>query len=190
MASRPPRPTAATSPAAGKLAKGAPAETAAAPDATSGKDVKPGKKAKEAKAPKAAKEPKAPKAAKEPKASKAAKAPVAKTSRRAQRTVRRRWPVVVAGTATLVLAVGVLGAGSVFPGSDATKVTEPVPHMLPVGESMAVCQGPHAVARRLGRGLGSRIFRELLLHEEHLERRGAQWLYRRIARCRRRTFGC
>lgn len=109
-----------TSPAAGDLTKSA----------------KPAKKAKEAKAPKA------PKVAATPKEAKNPKAPAAKSSRRAQRTVRRRWPAVVAGTATLVLAVGVLGAGSVFSGTDATKVTEPVPHMLPVGESMAICQGP------------------------------------------------
>ncbi|MEV8183809.1 DUF5719 family protein [Specibacter sp. NPDC078692] len=59
-----------------------------------------------------------------------------------RRAVRRRWPAIVAGVATAAVAVAVVGAGSLFPGVDATAVTDPVPHVLPVGESMANCQGP------------------------------------------------
>lgn len=79
-------------------------------------------------------------------------APVEKTSARSQkrsrrekgnrRAVRRRWPAIVAGVATAALAVAAVGGASLYPGMDATAVTEPVPHVLPVGVSMANCQGP------------------------------------------------
>ncbi|MGO2542102.1 MAG: DUF5719 family protein, partial [Specibacter sp.] len=62
--------------------------------------------------------------------------------RRAKVKVRRRWPAVLAGTATLALAVGVVGAGTLYPGANATTETTSVPHPLPVGETMANCQGP------------------------------------------------
>ncbi|MDJ0317192.1 DUF5719 family protein [Arthrobacter antibioticus] len=62
--------------------------------------------------------------------------------RHSQRKVRRRWPAVLAGVATLALAVGVVGAGTLYPGADATTETTPVPHPLPVGETSANCQGP------------------------------------------------
>ncbi|MFQ4147796.1 DUF5719 family protein [Arthrobacter sp. LAPM80] len=69
--------------------------------------------------------------------------PAAKGSRRTRRTRRRRgWPAVMAGTATLALAVAVVGAGTLFPGANATTQTKPVPHLLPVGEALANCQGP------------------------------------------------
>lgn len=150
----------------------APAVAKAAEPATLGTEAKAGKAAKAAKAPKTAKPAKEPKPAKAAKAAKvaekkagaesiaaekgtekaaekvtgekgSAKTPrAAKAPRRAQRTVRRRWPLVLAGTATLALAAGMVGAGTVFPGNDATHIAEAVPHMLPVGESMANCQGP------------------------------------------------
>lgn len=59
-----------------------------------------------------------------------------------RRAVRRRWSAIVAGVATAAVAVAAVGAGSLFPGVDATAVTEPIPHVLPVGETMANCQGP------------------------------------------------
>lgn len=54
----------------------------------------------------------------------------------------RRWLTWLAGTATMVLAGGVIGAGSLFPGVNATAVIAPTPHALPVGETMANCLGP------------------------------------------------
>ncbi len=55
---------------------------------------------------------------------------------------RRRWPVVLGGTGTLIAAVALVGAGSIFPAVDATRTVQPVPHPVPVGETMANCQGP------------------------------------------------
>ncbi|MDJ0312396.1 DUF5719 family protein [Arthrobacter sp. H35-D1] len=75
------------------------------------------------------------KAAKPAKAGKPAKA-----SRRAR--TRRRWPVVLAGAAALAVAVAAVGAASLYPGVDATAEISLVPHPLPVGESLANCQGP------------------------------------------------
>ncbi|ALV44514.1 hypothetical protein MB46_02260 [Arthrobacter alpinus] len=131
-------PDAVTAPAAGTLPEGAP-EPIAAKKAEPAKVTKAEKKAaKVTKAEAAA-------AAAATKAEKGASSPgrdTAKGQRRAKRTVRRRWPVVLAGTATLALAAVAVGAGTVFPGADATSVTSPIPHMLPVGEAMANCQGP------------------------------------------------
>lgn len=73
-------------------------------------------------------------------ASKASKA--SKASRPVKSKKQRRWPLVVAGTATVALAVGVIGAGTLFPGLNATAETTPSPHALPVGETLANCQGP------------------------------------------------
>ncbi|MHA7306327.1 DUF5719 family protein [Arthrobacter sp. TMN-49] len=77
----------------------------------------------------------------------AAKAPVkapakapAKTP--AKKRAPRRWPVVLAGTATVALAVGAIGAGTLFPGVNATAESTPSPHALPVGDTLANCQGP------------------------------------------------
>ncbi|AIY03565.1 hypothetical protein ART_3966 [Arthrobacter sp. PAMC 25486] len=70
------------------------------------------------------------------------KARRAKGARREKARVRRRWPAVVAGTATLALAAAAVGAGTLFPGANATAQTELVPHLLPVGDAMANCQGP------------------------------------------------
>lgn len=100
-------------------------------------ETKAPKTVEEPKAPKAAKAAKEPKEPKEPKAAKAAKGP-----RRTQRTVKRRWPAVVGGASTLLVAAALVGAATVFPGSDATKAVTPVPHPLPVGEALANCQGP------------------------------------------------
>lgn len=88
----------------------------------------------------AASKPEAPQTAKGPKEPKAPK--TAKGPRRAQRTVKRRWPAVVGGASTLLVAAALVGAATVFPGSDATKSVSPVPHPLPVGEALANCQGP------------------------------------------------
>lgn len=54
----------------------------------------------------------------------------------------RRWPAVLGGAGTLVVAAALVGAGSIFPGTNATEVVPPVPHPVPVGETMANCQGP------------------------------------------------
>lgn len=66
----------------------------------------------------------------------------AEKSRQTKSRKRRRWPLVLAGTATLALAVGAIGAGTLFPGVNATAQTTPSPHALPVGETLANCQGP------------------------------------------------
>lgn len=75
-----------------------------------------------------------------PKPDKAGKAP--KADRPAKAKVRRRWPAVVAGTATLAVAVVAVGAGTLFPVVNATGQTEVVPYRLPVGEALANCPGP------------------------------------------------
>lgn len=71
-----------------------------------------------------------------------AKGAAVKRVRGTKAKVRRRWPAVLAGAATLALAVGVVGAGTLYPGANATTETTPEPHPLPVGETMANCQGP------------------------------------------------
>lgn len=71
-----------------------------------------------------------------------AQIPKAEKSRPAKSRKRRRWPLVLAGTATMALAVGAIGAGTLFPGVNATAETTPSPHALPVGETLANCQGP------------------------------------------------
>ncbi|MET4002935.1 hypothetical protein ABIB48_001653 [Arthrobacter sp. UYCu511] len=126
------------------------AEKAATVDAkavaSAEKAAKPSKAEKAAKPSKAEKFEKAAKAAKDEKSekpTKAEKAQKAATPRgRATRKATRRWPAIVAGVVTAAVAVAVVGAGSLFPGVDATAVTTPSPHVLPVGESMANCQGP------------------------------------------------
>ncbi|MFC8302371.1 DUF5719 family protein [Specibacter sp. NPDC057265] len=60
----------------------------------------------------------------------------------ARRSKSRRWPAVVSGAGTLLVAAALVGAGSIFPGTNATEVVPPVPHPVPVGETMANCQGP------------------------------------------------
>lgn len=124
---------ATATPAAKKAAEATPASAAKPPKAA--------KVPKAAKAPKAAKPPtaaKAPKAAKAPTADKTTSP--AKTSRRAR--TRRRWPVVFVGAASLAVAVAAVGAASLYPGVDATAEISSVPHVLPVGEALANCQGP------------------------------------------------
>lgn len=69
----------------------------------------------------------------------------AATSRKGTRgsgAKRRRWPAVLGGASTLIVVAALVGAGSVFPGTNATEVVPPVPHPVPVGETMANCQGP------------------------------------------------
>ena len=63
-------------------------------------------------------------------------------ARREKARVRRRWPAVMAGTATLALATAAVGAGTLFPGANATAQAELVPHVLPVGDVLANCPGP------------------------------------------------
>ena len=63
-------------------------------------------------------------------------------ARREKAKVRRRWPAVMAGTATLALATAAVGAGTLFPGENATAQAELVPHVLPVGDVLANCPGP------------------------------------------------
>ncbi len=56
--------------------------------------------------------------------------------------VRRRWPAVVAGTATLAVVAAAVAAGTLYPGANATAQTEILPHQLPLGDATANCQGP------------------------------------------------
>lgn len=63
-------------------------------------------------------------------------------SRRSKAKARRRWPAVMAGTATLAVVAVVVGAGSLAPGGNATAQADLVPYLLPVGDSLANCQGP------------------------------------------------
>ncbi|MHA7271502.1 DUF5719 family protein [Arthrobacter sp. HLT1-20] len=72
----------------------------------------------------------------------ASKDPASKPTRRAKSGKQRRWTLVLAGTATAALAAGVIGAGTLLPGVNATAQTTPSPHALPVGETLANCQGP------------------------------------------------
>ncbi len=107
---------------------------------------KPTKNTAAPKADKAEKSAKADKSAKAEKSVKADKPPIAskagKAERRTKTKVRRRWPAVVAGTATLAVAVAAVGAGTLFPALNATGQTEVVPYRLPVGEALANCPGP------------------------------------------------
>lgn len=101
---------------------------------------KPAKKTAAPKSDKAAKPAKAEKSVKADKPAKTSK--TGKAERRTKAKVRRRWPAVVAGTATLAVAVAAVGAGTLFPAMNATGRTEVVPYRLPVGEAMANCPGP------------------------------------------------
>jgi Family of unknown function (DUF5719) len=67
----------------------------------------------------------------------------ARPSRTARRKLRvRRWPLVLAGTATAVLAAGAVAAGTVLPGVNATATVAMPAQVLPVGDSLASCVGP------------------------------------------------
>ncbi|ALE93918.1 hypothetical protein AOC05_02605 [Arthrobacter alpinus] len=55
---------------------------------------------------------------------------------------RKRWPLVLAGSATAVLAVAVVAAGSIVPGADASARITADTQVLPVGVSLANCSGP------------------------------------------------
>lgn len=54
----------------------------------------------------------------------------------------RRWPRVFAGSATAALAVGLVAAGTLFPGNDASAQLDPVAQALPMGDVIANCTGP------------------------------------------------
>lgn len=58
------------------------------------------------------------------------------------RAKSRRWPLVLAGSATALLAVAAVTAGTFVPLVDATAVTTPEAQALPVGVSLASCVGP------------------------------------------------
>lgn len=125
-------------------AEGSAAEGTQPTPAASTPQVEPAPKmsrtAKPARAAEAARTAKPARTAKAARAAEPAQRP--RGARRAQAKVRRRWPAIVAGTATLALAVTAVGAGTLFPGENATAQTEIVPHVLPVGESLANCAGP------------------------------------------------
>jgi len=71
------------------------------------------------------------------------KAAPAKASTRKERKKRlRRWPLVVAGSGTALLALAVVAAGSALPGADATARITANAQVLPVGVSLANCAGP------------------------------------------------
>ncbi len=99
--------------------------------------VKPGKKTKPGKDAKPGKDGKTAKDGKPAKATKPARA-----SRRKVPTRTRRWPAVLAGSTTAVLAVVVVAAGTVLPGMNATAQVTPRPQVLPVGATLANCPGP------------------------------------------------
>ncbi|WP_104091211.1 DUF5719 family protein [Arthrobacter sp. GMC3] len=63
-------------------------------------------------------------------------------SRKARKKRQRRWPLVVAGSGTALLAVAVVVAGSALPGADATARITANAQVLPVGVSLANCAGP------------------------------------------------
>lgn len=54
----------------------------------------------------------------------------------------RRWTKIVAGSATAVLAVGVVGAGSLFPPNSADAALSAQVQPLPMGDTVANCAGP------------------------------------------------
>ncbi len=55
---------------------------------------------------------------------------------------RKRWPLVLAGSATALLAVAVVAGGSIVPGADASARITADAQVLPVGVSLANCSGP------------------------------------------------
>ncbi len=66
----------------------------------------------------------------------------ARASRGKVRARARRWPAVLAGSTTAVLAVAAVAAGTLLPGADATARLSPGAQVLPVGVSLANCAGP------------------------------------------------
>lgn len=126
--------------AAGKSGPVTPEGAKPAKSAKSPKPAKPARAAKPAKAEKTAKPGKPAQAEVAGDAATAGKA--ARGPRRKTRTRPRRWPAVLAGSATAVLAVVAVAAGTVLPGVDATAQITPEAQVLPVGESLANCVGP------------------------------------------------
>ena len=65
-----------------------------------------------------------------------------RSERRKPRAVPRKWPLVLAGSATALLAVGMVAAGTLVPGSNATAQLALQNQVLPVGDSLSNCVGP------------------------------------------------
>jgi hypothetical protein len=64
-----------------------------------------------------------------------------RTMRKA-RVRARRWPAVLAGTTTAVIAAGAVAAATVLPGNPATAIVTGAPVVLPVGNTVNNCVAP------------------------------------------------